>query len=146
MAAVADARQRPDCLAQHRLGRGCVAGLEEEPPVVDLRCGGAGDVADVGVEAEQLVRQYPLDIDLLLVDVDLPPTGGLWLAARFLARWPGMEILYSFREVQDDPVGRGLLPPETPLLFKPYGLIGISDVVREMLNGTESSTFDRLGV
>jgi len=97
-------------------------------------------------EAEELVGRYPLAVDLLLVDVDLPPSGGLWLAARFLARWPGLEILYSFREVQDDPVGRGLLPPETPLLFKPYGLVGISDTVRGLLKGTEAATFDHLGV
>ena len=99
-----------------------------------------------GEEAEELVGRYPLPIDLLLVDVDLPPSSGVPLAARFMTRWPRLEILYSFREVQDDPVDRGLLPPETPLLFKPYGLVGISGTVGELLRGTEAPPFDPLGV
>jgi len=97
-------------------------------------------------EAEDLVGRYPLPIDLLLVDVDLPPSGGLWLAARFLARWPRLEILYSFREVQDDPVDRGLLPPETPVLFKPYGFVGIRGTLGELHRRPEAAPFAPLGL
>ena len=97
-------------------------------------------------EALRLVRQDPVAVDLLLIDVNFSPPGGADPAGELRARWPGLAAVYTCRHAGDTPADRGELPADAPFLFKPNCLDGVCELVRQWYRDREEAAYDRLGV
>jgi len=91
--------------------------------------------ASTGAEGATISAAHPGRIDLLLVDVDLPPEGGPRAAAGVTALRPGAKILYYSGFPQANLVGEGILPRGAPFLVKPFLISELLAKVREVLIG-----------
>ncbi len=95
-------------------------------------------------EAGQLIRQRPVVVDVLLINGDQPC--GFDPAERFRERWPRLNVLYSFRHADDNPIARGVLPANATTLYKPDSLNSLCNLVRQWYIAREDILCDRLGV
>jgi PAS domain S-box-containing protein len=87
-----------------------------------------------GDEALALWREKAGGIDLLLTDVVMPRTNGPALAALVRATDPGARIIFMSGHMDEAIVGRGALPPGTPLLRKPFTSLALANLVRTVLD------------
>lgn len=101
--------------------------------IVLERAGFAVVDAPDGLAAGDLFDADPFSFDLLLTDVVMPFATGVELAARVRARRPEMPVLF----MSAFPGGPGLtpesLPPDEPLLGKPFSLARLLEVVNAAL-------------
>jgi YesN/AraC family two-component response regulator len=89
--------------------------------------------AGSGQEGLDVVRQYPLPIDLLLTDVVMPEMGGSDLASRLEALRPGVRVLYMSGYTDDAVFRHGLLEKGRMFLQKPFTPETLARKVREAL-------------
>lgn len=83
-------------------------------------------------------RQAPAQeqkIDLLLTDVMMPGRLGGDLAQELQASYPGLRVLFMSAQPGEDLVRLGRLPPEAPLLSKPFDERALGLALRRVLDG-----------
>ena len=93
--------------------------------------------AGSGEEALEVAAKFGGQIDLLLTDVVMPGMNGRVLAENFLARQPGMKVLYMSGYTDSFIAGHGVLEPGTHLLHKPFSEEVLIQKVREVLGGVK---------
>jgi two-component system cell cycle sensor histidine kinase/response regulator CckA len=93
-----------------------------------------------GVEAIDLLRRHPGQIDLVLSDVVMPKMGGSELAARLPSVRPGTKVLlmsgYSEYAVESQNQDR---PPHL-MLSKPFSRSSLVEKIREALAASPATT------
>ena len=97
--------------------------------------------AGSGEEALQVAAKFGGPIDLLLTDVVMPGMNGRILAENFLARHPGMKVLYMSGYTDSFIAGHGVLEPGTHLLHKPFSEEVLIQKVREVIDGAKKPAF-----
>jgi len=85
-------------------------------------------------EAARLVVQQPAAVDVLFINGELP--SGVDPAEEFRARWPGLEILYSFRRAGVD----------ATTVHRRESLAGLCELVQKWYADREDASCDRPGV
>jgi signal transduction histidine kinase/ActR/RegA family two-component response regulator len=124
-----------------RGGKETVLVVEDEPVLRDLaqvilkECGYQVLAARSGVEALEVWRRHPGDIDLLLTDVVMPEgLSGMDLAQKLLPAKPTLKIIfasgYSMDELDTDFIRKG----RALFLQKPYNHATLAKAVRECLD------------
>jgi two-component system cell cycle sensor histidine kinase/response regulator CckA len=93
--------------------------------------------AGSGEEALEVAARFGGQIDLLLTDVVMPGMNGRVLAENFLARQPGMKVLYMSGYTDSFIAGHGVLEMGTHLLHKPFSEEVLVQKVREILDGAK---------
>jgi DNA-binding NarL/FixJ family response regulator len=75
---------------------------------------------------------------VLLTDIVMPGgKDGVELARQARQRWPTIVVVFSSGFSQAKPVGNAIsLPPDTPLLSKPYRKENLARAIREALRRT----------
>ncbi len=94
--------------------------------------------ASSGPDALHQARRYQGAIDMLLTDVIMPAMSGPEFAGRFAVDRPNSAVLYmsGFAEgLTDD---RGVLPPDTALLSKPFTREQLLTAVRSSIEAHQS--------
>ena len=88
-------------------------------------------------EAILICEEYKSEIHLLISDIIMPHITGNRLAERLVQLRPGIKVLlmsgYPDRLISE----RGLLPPKTAFIQKPFELNAFSEHVRQVLDGSE---------
>jgi len=84
-------------------------------------------------QAEQVCAGHSGVIDLILAEVDFPPTGGVRAALAVTGRHPGAAVLYCSGHSRQLLVRVGALPPDVPFLAKPFLVGDLLADVREVL-------------
>lgn len=92
----------------------------------------AGDVTG----AEQIATLYVGPIHVLLVDLDIPTTGGRALAERLRALRPELAVVFASDRPQRELVRQGRLGARTPFVRKPFARRRLAAQVRGVLAGT----------
>ena len=116
--------------------------VEDDTDVRDIarealeRAGYTVLAAEDAEDAQQVEEGFTGTIDLLLTDVVMPGLGGPALAARLLARRPGMKVLYTTGYIDDDVAHHGVLQPGVAVLEKPFTLEALRDAVQARLTVT----------
>jgi two-component system, cell cycle sensor histidine kinase and response regulator CckA len=90
--------------------------------------------AENGAEALEVLARGERPIDLVLTDVVMPMVNGRELGERLAVERPGLRVLFMSGYADDDIVRRGLLPPDSPFLQKPFMPGDLSRKVREVLD------------
>jgi signal transduction histidine kinase len=90
--------------------------------------------AENGAEALDVLARGEGPIDLVLTDVVMPMVNGRELGERLAVERPGLRVLFMSGYADDDIVRRGLLPPGSPFLQKPFMPGDLSRKVREVLD------------
>jgi CheY-like chemotaxis protein len=90
--------------------------------------------ADSGVDALELARTHPGEIDLRVTDVVMPGIGGRERAEQGAGERPGVRVLYVTGYTDDEIVKRGFLEGEVPLLRKPFTADDLAREVRAILD------------
>ncbi len=91
--------------------------------------------ASNGVQALDLLEQYPDEIHLILTDVIMP--GGLnghALVERVLVQRPEIKVLYMSGYTDDAIAHHGVLDPQVNLIAKPFRVDDLARYVREVLD------------
>jgi PAS domain S-box-containing protein len=86
-----------------------------------------------GVEALDVSRAHPGDIDLLLTDVMMPRMNGGELARAFAAERPGAVVAIMSGYMDEDSLRRTLDNRDTPVLQKPFAASTLVSRVHEIL-------------
>ncbi len=96
----------------------------------------AGD----GVEALQRLDEND-DIDVVLLDINMPRMGGLEVLARMReqGRLPGLRVVVVTTEGGDDEVARGLAAGASAYITKPFNGTQILEVVTDASGGTDDA-------
>lgn len=94
--------------------------------------------AATGVDADAVLNDDTVGIDLLLTDVVLPDTNGQKLATSALALRPDLHVLYMSGYTNNALADRGVLDPTVSFLQKPFSAPELLTKVREAL-GREAS-------
>ena len=114
--------------------------VEDEKAVRDLArrvLEGRGYAVLVGADADQaleLSRRHQGPIDILVTDVVMPGLSGPRLADVLLAERPSLKVLFTSGYAGEEIANRGVLPPETQLLQKPFTPRSLAQRVREILD------------
>jgi PAS domain S-box-containing protein len=140
--AVEAPRQRPAPSPRAGVARGgeTVLVVEDEGAVRDVTrriLAAAGYrvlTAESGAEALRLCREYAGEIQVLLSDVVMPQMGGPECAEAAQRLRPGLRILFMSGYAADAIADRGVLPPGTPVLDKPFSAAGLTSQVRAVLD------------
>jgi PAS domain S-box-containing protein len=90
-------------------------------------------------EAMRVCEAIPGEIQMLLVDVVLPQTGGRKLAEHLLLVRPRMKVLFMSGYADDRLVGQGLLGGGVPFLQKPFTAEVLASAVRGVLDGAREA-------
>ncbi|MBI1951731.1 MAG: PAS domain S-box protein [Acidobacteria bacterium] len=123
-----------------RRGTETVLVVEDEQVVRDLACdilrlsGYLVLSASSCGEARKLSAAHAGPIHLLLADVVMPHMSGPELAGCLTASRPEMKILFMSGYAREAMVHRGVLPPDSPFLQKPFAPDALSRRVREILD------------
>ena len=124
-----------------RPGSGCINVLlvEDEPALrrafqrmlkrPDYRITVVGN----GEDALAAVRSGGLTPDLLVTDMVMPGMSGSELVERLRALQPGLKVLPMSGYVDQSMVRRGVLPPGTPFLQKPFTASELTSAIAEVL-------------
>jgi two-component system cell cycle sensor histidine kinase/response regulator CckA len=88
-----------------------------------------------GNEALKLAADKTRRIDLVVTDVVMPGMTGREMAERLAMIRPGIKVLFVSGYANDAAVNRGVLPPGTAFLQKPFTLATLTQKVREVLDG-----------
>ena len=86
-----------------------------------------------GTEALQMLDDHPA-IDVLLTDVVLPGMDGPAIAKEAGRRRPGLPVLFASGYTGSEAMNVGLLPPDAPLLQKPYTLQALAAKLRQAMH------------
>jgi two-component system, cell cycle sensor histidine kinase and response regulator CckA len=86
-----------------------------------------------GPQALEVCESHDGPIDLVVTDVVMPTMSGKELAARLLARRPGLRILYMSGHADNVIVHEGLLDEGVYLLAKPFNFQGLVRKIVEVL-------------
>lgn len=86
-----------------------------------------------GRQALDRLREHP-DIDLVLLDINMPNMNGLEFLAelRADARWPDLHIIIISTEGRDEDTARGLEAGATAYIKKPFHSEEILDVISRL--------------
>jgi signal transduction histidine kinase/DNA-binding response OmpR family regulator len=91
--------------------------------------------AESAADALSLCESHPGPIHLVLSDVVMPALSGPELVSRIRARRPDLKVLYM-SGYTDDAIGRhGVLGGDVPFLEKPFSNVGLTEAVRDVLDG-----------
>jgi two-component system, cell cycle sensor histidine kinase and response regulator CckA len=92
-------------------------------------------VARDGNEAQQQLREFGAELDLVLSDVIVPNIGTTELEQLVRQTRPDLPILYMSGYSHEDVVSRGLIEATQPFLQKPFTALELVDLVcRQMLS------------
>jgi signal transduction histidine kinase len=86
-----------------------------------------------GDEAIRVVTERNVEVDLFLTDVVMPGLDGGETARRLVERAPSTRVLYMSGFADDLIAERGLLPPGTAFLQKPFTIRELLEEVRRIL-------------
>ncbi|MDP8238246.1 MAG: PAS domain S-box protein [Candidatus Hatepunaea meridiana] len=86
-------------------------------------------------EAVKLAEQYKLSIHLLLTCVVMPKMNGVELFNELASEYPEMKVLYMSGYTDEVVAHYDVLEKGVHLLKKPFSIIGLTERVREALNG-----------
>jgi len=89
--------------------------------------------ATSGKEALQRARDFKGSIDLLLTDVVMPEMGGMELAEKLLAIYPGVKVIFTSGYTDDAVVRKGVQDPGVMFIQKPYRPKALARKIREIL-------------
>lgn len=84
-----------------------------------------------GEEALHISRKFPGAIHAVLSDVMMPKMDGLQLRERILTQRPGIQVLLMSGQMDS-------VPPNVPLLAKPFGPAVLKDRIRQLLASAAS--------
>lgn len=87
-----------------------------------------------GEEAERLMRDDEVHVDLLLSDLVLPGINGRELAERLCEQRPELSVLFMSGYTDDATVRRGIQEGANHFLQKPFTPDALGDAVREALD------------
>ncbi|MBZ5622373.1 MAG: response regulator [Acidobacteriia bacterium] len=87
------------------------------------------------VAARHISENYKGSIHLLITDVVMPKIGGRELANQLIRRRPGMRVLYMSGYTDNAVLNSGILQKEVAFLQKPFTPAGLTEKVREVLEG-----------
>jgi two-component system, cell cycle sensor histidine kinase and response regulator CckA len=125
---------------QQQMGVETILLVEDDPALRTLtqkvleRNGYTVLVASGLEEAGRTAEEHKGAIQLLLTDVIMPGGSGPDVAARLVARFPGLKILYMSGYTGMAMAHQGILESSSPLLQKPYSPDALLQVVRAMLD------------
>ena len=86
-----------------------------------------------GSEAEKLVAGHPEKIDVLLTDLVMPEMPGTELAARLVAKRPGVRVVFMSGYTSDAVVRGGLIESGQAFLQKPFTPTSLARKIRDVL-------------
>ncbi|MCP5105788.1 MAG: response regulator [bacterium] len=86
-----------------------------------------------GGEAQQLLTESNLEIDLLITDLIMPEMSGWELAEKFKEMYPGIAILYTSGYTDEHIIRDGVLEESIHFIHKPYSLQTLAEKIREIL-------------
>ncbi|MEQ1728918.1 MAG: response regulator [Vicinamibacterales bacterium] len=86
--------------------------------------------AENGATAYAVARAHPDDVDVALVDVELPGAWGKEVAAALKHAIPDAHVVYMTGLDIDMLVADGRLPDDAVVLKKPFTVAGLVDAVR----------------
>lgn len=115
--------------------------VEDEPLVRSLattllqRQGYTVLAAGDGVEAIQIAREYPHQIDLLLTDIIMPRMHGDEVAVHVKEHRPGIKVIYASGYTGDAISDHTALQQSQAFIQKPFTLATFARKVREVLDG-----------
>ena len=89
--------------------------------------------------AEEIARDYPGEIQVLLTDVVMPVTSGRELAARIMKTRPDIRVLYMSGYTENVITSGGLLERGLAFLQKPFSPAVLVQKVREVLSRTPTA-------
>jgi PAS domain S-box-containing protein len=84
-------------------------------------------------EAIKLAREYPNEIQMLIVDIIMPEMNGRNLAERLLSLYPRMKILFMSGYTADMIVEQGVLDEDVNFIQKPFSMEELAVTVRDAL-------------
>ena len=97
--------------------------------------------ASCGAEALEIAEKYHGAIHLLLTDVVMPGIGGPTLAKRLADSRPEVKTLFMSGYVEFHSAGQNSLPPDIPILQKPFSNDTLIREVRKALTVSEVQVF-----
>ncbi|MGC2421785.1 MAG: PAS domain S-box protein [Candidatus Acidiferrales bacterium] len=97
--------------------------------------------ASCGAQALEIAASQKGAIHLLLTDVVMPGTGGPALAKKLTATRPDMKILFMSGYVEFHSAGNDNLPPDAPILQKPFSNDTLIREVRKVLTVSDLQVY-----
>jgi CheY-like chemotaxis protein len=91
--------------------------------------------ASSAAEAISVAAERGADVDLLLSDVLLPDRNGWELSRQLVAARPGLRVLFMSGYAGRRLDGAAILPPDAPLVAKPFKPEELTRAVRRLLDG-----------
>jgi PAS domain S-box-containing protein len=91
------------------------------------------------VEARKIADQFKGPIQLLITDVVMPKINGRELALELARRRPNIKVLYMSGYTDSAVLNSGILQGEVAFLQKPFTPAGLTEKVREVLEGDSRS-------
>lgn len=92
-------------------------------------------LAGSGREAISLAEAHAEEVQLALVDVDMPEMTGPEVARELKSRWPRLKILFMSGYSSEEVGQAGALERSAPFLGKPFSAEVLEQKVREVLGG-----------
>jgi CheY-like chemotaxis protein len=124
--------------------------VEDEPSirqliVKSLERHGYGVLQSAGpIEALTLTAPHTSQPDLLVTDLMVPGMDGRTFAGRLREKWPALPVLYVSGFTGDPELtaqlSRGLLPPNTRFLAKPFGTRDLLEAVSSLLTRVSAAS------
>jgi PAS domain S-box-containing protein len=93
--------------------------------------------ASNGEDGLKLAADHEGEIDLVITDVVMPVMGGRELAARLVAMWPDLKIVFTSGYLDDASVRHERLGPQSAFIQKPFTPATLGRTVRDILDGVQ---------
>jgi CheY-like chemotaxis protein len=95
--------------------------------------------ASNGEEGLRLAVEHAGAIDLVITDVVMPVMGGRELAARLVAMWPELRIVFTSGYIDDAIIRQEALGPGSAFIQKPFTPATLRRIVRDILDDVRPS-------
>ena len=95
--------------------------------------------ASSAAEASDVIERYEGDIDVLLMDINLPDGWGALVAQRLIAARPDMAIVYTTGFAEVDPILSGGLSAAEFVIRKPFTGDQLADVISRAIAAKNGS-------